>query len=219
MRYFWALIAIMIVPLASAATITGTVYDLGLQPVPGAVVQINTTTPQTVVATDGDYTLEVPQGRYTISVSKVTTEGLEQKAEENITVAEQGNYNRDLILFEELQEFEEPPIHGLPEQAQRISPLIAVALFLVGIGAIIYLGVSVKRRLEAGVPGLEEDDLEAQILARLRKEKRTTQKELRRQFPYAEATISLALSSLEHQGKIEKIRKGRSNIIMLKKER
>ena len=45
---------------------------------------------------------------------------------------------------------------------------------------------------------------------------RITQKELRKYFPLSEAKVSLLLTELEAKGKIEKIKKGRGNIILLK---
>ena len=47
---------------------------------------------------------------------------------------------------------------------------------------------------------------------------RTTQKEIRKQIPLSEAKISLMVAELEHKGFIEKIKKGRGNIIVLKKK-
>ncbi len=44
----------------------------------------------------------------------------------------------------------------------------------------------------------------------------TTQKEIRKRFPLSEAKISLMISELEAEGHIEKIKKGRGNIILLK---
>ena len=46
---------------------------------------------------------------------------------------------------------------------------------------------------------------------------RTTQKDIRKQIPLSEAKISLMIAELEHKGVIEKIKKGRGNIIILKK--
>ena len=46
---------------------------------------------------------------------------------------------------------------------------------------------------------------------------RTTQKHIRKQIPLSEAKISLMIDELEHKGIIEKIKKGRGNIIILKK--
>ncbi len=46
---------------------------------------------------------------------------------------------------------------------------------------------------------------------------RTTQKEIRKQFPLSEAKISLIISDLERKKLIKKIKKGRGNIILLEK--
>lgn len=45
---------------------------------------------------------------------------------------------------------------------------------------------------------------------------RTTQKLIRKKIPLSEAKISLMISELEAKGKIEKIKKGRGNLIILK---
>lgn len=44
----------------------------------------------------------------------------------------------------------------------------------------------------------------------------TTQKDIRKNFTSSEAKISLVITELVHKGKIEKIKKGRANIIVLK---
>ena len=48
---------------------------------------------------------------------------------------------------------------------------------------------------------------------------RTTQKGIRKQIQLSEAKISLMIAELEHKGIIEKIKKGRGNIIILKKNK
>ena len=45
---------------------------------------------------------------------------------------------------------------------------------------------------------------------------RSTQKDIRKNIPLSEAKISLLISELEHDGKIKKFKKGRSNVIVLK---
>jgi len=63
----------------------------------------------------------------------------------------------------------------------------------------------------------EEGDLE-QITNILKQEGgRATQKDIRKQIPLSEAKISLMIAELEHKGVVEKIKKGRGNIIILKK--
>jgi uncharacterized membrane protein len=61
----------------------------------------------------------------------------------------------------------------------------------------------------------KEYDIKLKILEILNKEQgRTTQKEIRKHIPYSEAKISLVLSELEDEGKIKRIKKGRTNIII-----
>jgi uncharacterized membrane protein len=45
---------------------------------------------------------------------------------------------------------------------------------------------------------------------------RTTQKDIRKKIPLSEAKVSLMISELEAKGKIQKIKKGRGNIIVVK---
>ncbi len=61
----------------------------------------------------------------------------------------------------------------------------------------------------------ETDPLKEKILRLLQEhDKRMSQKELRKQFPFSEAKMSLAITELENEGKIKKIKKGRSNILI-----
>lgn len=56
-----------------------------------------------------------------------------------------------------------------------------------------------------------------QIIEMLKKHGgRATQKDIRKEIPLSEAKISLMIAELESRGKIEKIKKGRGNIIILK---
>ncbi len=64
------------------------------------------------------------------------------------------------------------------------------------------------------VPVAEETDDFAELTDFIRKNKRVTQKDIRKQFPMSEAKISLMLTDLESQGKIRKIKKGRGNVVV-----
>lgn len=46
---------------------------------------------------------------------------------------------------------------------------------------------------------------------------RITQRELRNRLPHSEAKVSLMLADLEHRGLIDRFKKGRGNVIRLKK--
>lgn len=198
--------------VAAAATITGTVYDYELDKVAGAVITINTTPVQTVVATDGTYSLQVRAGTYDLKVGLVGEVGISQEDDQQVVVDEEGVYNLDFILFPEIQEdLEELDIDESLIAEQRPSRswlLVAAGAVLVAAGI-----VGLARR-----KGAVQGDEETQVLSYLRRHGAVaTQKELRKSLAYSEARISLVLTSLEAQGKVIKIRKGRGNIIKLRK--
>ncbi|MBW2964939.1 hypothetical protein KY363_05780 [Candidatus Woesearchaeota archaeon] len=64
-----------------------------------------------------------------------------------------------------------------------------------------------------------EEDLHRMLTVIEREGGRVTQKELRKEFPLSEAKISLMVSELEHKGLVKKVKKGRGNIILLKKKK
>jgi len=75
-----------------------------------------------------------------------------------------------------------------------------------------------RLEIEERKPPLEElpDDLK-EVLEILKSEGgRITQKELRKRLGYSEAKMSLIVADLERRGLVEKIKKGRGNVIFLK---
>lgn len=76
--------------------------------------------------------------------------------------------------------------------------------------------VSDSRAPSSGSSG-QRHDLDALLRALEGLDGRATQKALRKALPFSEAKVSLMVSELEHAGKISKIRKGRGNIIILKR--
>ena len=73
-----------------------------------------------------------------------------------------------------------------------------------------------KKRIEE--PDAFSDEYSMNVLSIIKKEKRMTQKELRKQIPLSEGKVSLMLTHLEDDGKIRKIKKGRGNIIIFVKD-
>ena len=65
---------------------------------------------------------------------------------------------------------------------------------------------------------LDDEDLQKVVDVIKSEGGRTTQKELRKQIPLSEAKISLMVSELEHKKIVSKVKKGRGNIIILKKK-
>lgn len=218
----YLLILLSLAAFASAATIHGTVYDLELNKLK-AIIEINTQPQQKMLSVDGVYTFNVPAGNYVIK-SYVG----ELVAEENISIVNEGDYILDMFLFPETDESDplsDTDFNFFGENGGKSLAWIwalAGVLILTVVGVLIYLFWGKRKKEPVHAEPKEElkveDPLLKQVLEEIRKENgRITQKDLRRKFPMSEAKISLVLTELEHKGQIEKVKKGRGNVILLKK--
>ena len=149
---------LLLMSAAQAATITGTVYDFGLSPVPQALVLAEGPVKQQVITDDAMYALDVPAGSYLIRAQQWERGRVIALAEENITVPATGMYRLDLIVFplfgeEELMETEIPVDEMLTEAAERpvflYVILAALAMGGAGIAAAIILRKGKKHAAEA----------------------------------------------------------------------
>lgn len=219
---FWLLPLIFLAGFASAATIHGTVYDLSLKKLNNARVEINTLPKQLLVAQNGTYLFNVPNGQYRIKAQLVYKNDVIASVEDNITIRQDGSYTLDLILFPDIEEGIEDPgidINGsvIEENNDSILVMGFIALFVSGIAAGLLYFLKTRKKTNHEEKEIEGDGLE-QLTDIIRKEGgRVTQKDIRKQIPLSEAKISLMIAELEHRGAIEKIKKGRGNIIILKK--
>jgi len=108
----------------------------------------------------------------------------------------------------------------IPEQKENTAYIIwlfVIALLIV----LAYIFMKKKRphhaQNETSIKSESEEDLE-KIIAFLKESgNRSTQKEIRKKFPSSEAKVSLMLTELESKGVIKRIKKGRSNVILLEK--
>lgn len=220
-----------LIPLVHGASISGEIYDIELNKVTEAILEISTTPAQRIVVTDGSYNVELGQGTYTV-YAKYNIGDEEFAAVEQIIVAEEGNYVYDLILFPDLSEDEEiinsvendfdvdsAPLNGSPMSYPILVFIIALLICTLLYFAIKFIIDHYKRnrmRLEE-MPTSELDEELEKMLAFIKKEKgRVTQRDLRNEFPLSEAKISLMITDLERHGKVQKIKKGRGNVILLK---
>ena len=222
---FLLIAALASASLGNAATIYGTVYDFSLKKVTNAEVEINSSPRQFMVAVNGTYTFEVPNGDYLIESNQFQKKSVVSAAKENLTVKQEGSYVIDLILFPEVESgFREADPIGINESfldtsSQKNYSLISaiIALVIISLAAFYYFFAKNKK-----ISWREEysDDDELRKLINLIKQEggRTTQKDIRKQIPLSETKISLMISELEHKGIIEKIKKGRGNIIILKRK-
>ena len=226
--FVYLFVIMFLVNFVNAATIYGTVYDLSLKKVSNARVEINTSPKQVYVAQNGTYSFNVPDGKYAIKAQLIQKNDVLASVQENITISQDGTYVLDLILFPDIEEGIEDPgidVNGnvIEETENKDGILLIgfVVLLVSGLiaGVIYYSRIRKheKPKSEEKIPG-NEDELD-QIIKIIKQEGgRATQKDIRKQIPLSEAKISLMIAELEHKGVIDKIKKGRGNIIILKKK-
>lgn len=237
---------------AYGATIYGNIYDLSLNKVSGAEIEVNTTPSQYLISKAGTYSLELPDGFYTIkaTLSNGNSNSFETR---NITISQDGNYIIDFILFpgfEEEDDISKDPQITIPETEEKsFAPIfILVFVFILVIIAFIILKSKKRQKTDKNELTITEDrELSKEDKETIKKDNetvkedeeekkhygenlsdiieiikqeggRTTQKEIRKKIPLSEAKISLMISELEHKDIIQKIKKGRGNILILKQK-
>ncbi|MEK6849935.1 MAG: hypothetical protein AABY01_05200 [Nanoarchaeota archaeon] len=237
------IIAILfLLPVVSAATIHGTIYNIDLNPVKNARIDITTQPKQVFIATNGTYAFTVSEGMYDLSAALIQNGQTTASATESLTITDDGDYVLDLILFPDIEEglLNEPDIN--PAEVIDESPVWPrVIIGILIVGALLWFFLKPKSKSQAHAIEhaqhkadhhtpvtevkkeeikeelqTEKDDVTPVIAFIKAQGGRTTQKDIRKQFPLSEAKISLIIAELEHKGAIEKIKKGRGNIIILK---
>ncbi len=211
------LLVLLLTNIAYGATIQGGVYDFSLEKLENIIIEINTSPTQRQVAVDGSYSFEVASGSYIITARTIDNEAL---AREEITITGEGRYTMDLIAFIELNELEDSDLDIDPaldiEEKNKTGTIVIIIAVLLLVASVLFFIYKKKKKPEKEEPILDGDDLKKKVLNIITKENgRTTQKEIRKQLPYSEAKISLVLTELESEAKIRKIKKGRSNVIIL----
>jgi len=208
------LLVLVLSQTALAARVQGTIYSPYLEKLEGVIVEVNTQPQQTIVSRDGTYSFNLPNGEYVITA--LYDEGERYSIKENITITSEGEFNLDLILesdFSEEENIIEDQI-DIPQELTKISSIWVYVLiaWLILIFVILYLMRSAKKL------GSDLDE-ELDIVVNFIKESggRVTQKDIRAKFPWSEAKISLIITELEDKKLIKKIKKGRTNVIILER--
>jgi len=144
-------------------------------------------------------------------------------SEHNITIVEEGNYVLDLILFPDLTEDTElienrEQLDIIYEEDNKNYLWIIAGLSAVILVFVVFFIFNKFRKKKKKSVEVEGIDAVEEVIKFIEKEDgRTTQKDIRKQFPVSEAKISLIVSELEHKGIIKKIKRGRGNLIVLNK--
>ncbi|MBI2110062.1 hypothetical protein HYT58_02745 [Candidatus Woesearchaeota archaeon] len=206
-----------------AATIHGSVYSPYLEKLTNSVVEINTNPKQTMVAKTGNYSFNVPPGSYILEAGYKNREAY--STNEQVVVDKEGTYVLDLILEPDFSETDGiNPDVDIP-RVDKQSPNYKVFFIPIIILALIYLlWWWDKKHIKHKEQKTEQESQETEespdlnkIIEFIKKHgNRITQRDIRKEFPVSEAKISLMLAELESKGKIQKIKKGRGNIIILK---
>jgi len=214
-------LTLIMVGIATAATIQGTVYDLSLNKVSKSIVEVDSTPNQRLVTIEGKYSFNLPKGNYIITAS---ANG--EFAKENISIADEGTYNLDLFLFPSLDEdiTQDISIDVLNEDKNQTIYyiIIAAALFLITAFAAYKFRHKLQKKEaieKLGEPPENMIDDKIKIINIIRRHgNRTTQKDIRKEISFSEAKVSLVIAELEHEGMVKKIKKGRGNIIILNEQ-
>lgn len=223
------------ITLVIATTLQGTIYSTNLEPETDVLIEINTIPEQRLLARAGTYQFEVPPGIYTLTAQKEDV-----LITEEVKVSVDGTFVYDLFLLPEFTDeddlwedteeelIEEEP-QGIRWQYVVTSLIVLFLLYRFYRARKKYGSIwKFRKRIQAEAaktieqhkeelekePGYIEKALE--IIQK--HDGRITQKELRQEMLYlSEAKISLILTELEYKGKIEKIKKGRGNVVVLRK--
>jgi uncharacterized membrane protein len=218
-----------------------------LEKMGNVVIDINSSPQQTIVSKQGDYSFTVPEGHYNVQAVYVENGRIALMADENIDVQSEGEFILDLIMFppldvsdldelglndfdvnQEVFEEEQPTGYGW----EIVAILVIAALALAAVTYYLYNkppeGETIKpvikkktkkKVMKAPAKAMPQLDKYAQevVEALKRSGNRLTQKELRDKVSVGEAKVSLIVAELEQMGLVKKIKRGRGNIIILKK--
>lgn len=226
----WAWLLLLLVPLASAAELHGIVYDFDLKKVPLAVVEVNSSPAQRMVAVNGSFSFILPPGDYEVTVS-LPKRNL--SSTEVIEILGNGSFVYDVILLPEVgnedilfSEVNEVPfIEDLIEDAPASHWIAWLGVFAVLTALIVAFTSRPKIRQIVRKEIVRERVVEKvalaedvqQVMAVLDKQGgRASQKDIRKELPYSEAKVSLMIDELEKKGLVTRIKKGRGNVIVRK---
>ncbi len=207
---------VLLIVNVGAATIYGSVYDFSLEKVENSIVTVNSTPKQQYIAKDGDYKFELSQGSYVIKAEYV--KNLDKySAEDVVVIKEDGNYVLDLILLEELNDNVEDIVVE-KDLFEKKFDYALIVIIVVLVLLIIYFVLRLKKKGEKKIEKSFETKDDVEKVVRILKEEdgRMTQKDLRKRLNLSEAKVSLLIAELESKNIVEKIKKGRGNIIILK---
>ncbi|NOR85966.1 hypothetical protein GQ473_07700 [archaeon] len=233
-QIFTMCIFLLFLPITNAATIQGTIYDwTTLDTVPNTILTINSNPPQTLVSKDGTYSFELSKGKYIISAIHYTNNQPDAAINETITITDDGIFTMDLILFPEsnfdedikdiindtdfdiIYPYNDKTNINIYIYATIIAILILIYTYRKTLRGAIKSRHATKKIIIETTKNKELPNELKQIISILKKNSgRMTQKQIRKEFPFSEAKVSLMITELEELGIIKRIKTGRTNVII-----
>ncbi|NQV08677.1 hypothetical protein HQ529_02360 [Candidatus Woesearchaeota archaeon] len=215
-KVLYLFFVLLLVESALGATIKGNLFDASLQPLNNVVVEVNSTPTQRVIVKEESFLFSLPIGTYKITATYETSSGI-LYAEEVLSVQDEGRYNLDMFLTPVSEE------HGMGLEfgqknflKENIFLYSVILVLVIALGVFVYFHLRKKKKEEKEEQSVPEELMD--IIKLLKKNKgKMTQKDIRKESPLSEAKVSLMISDLIKEQKVEKIKQGRGNIISLKK--
>lgn len=239
MKGFIILLIVSLISGAQAATLHGTIYEWSDfdKPLKNAIVEVNSTPAQYMIATTGTYSFNLSPGGYSIKAKYYRNNILEYTTKEDIRVDHEGDFVHDLLLFPPTDtEYEYLGDINLTEDINTKNetnyyPYIALFVIMLLFVSIILYRFKRNKRSTSDITVNELSSAPAPVIAENKSGElpsdlhelynliqkmggRVTQKELREKMAYSEAKVSLMLDDLESRSLIKKFKKGRSNVII-----
>ncbi|MBT6774956.1 hypothetical protein HOA91_06335 [Candidatus Woesearchaeota archaeon] len=224
---------ILLIPLVSAATLKGSIYGSNLELETDVLIEIDN---QKYLSKEGTYTFELEVGDYTLTATKgfiATSEEIKVTGTNVFDVFLLDDFTDEDDLWKDTEEqfFTEDVIEDSKYAIWRyiLGGLILLALLIRLFWVRKKFGSLSKFRRhhkaenrKTTAEHQEEIDNEPGYLDRVieiikKNDGRIHQKTLRKEMlDISESKVSLILTELEHKGKIERIKKGRGKVIILK---
>jgi len=203
------LLLLLCIPLVSAATLHGSVYDLDFELVENAIIEVNSEPMQSMIAKYGSYSFELNVGDYILNAKYYIDQELIASTSEEVSIIEEGDYVLDLILFPEFSDIEDDFDVEIDEDDNNL------VLWVIGVFVLILIVFFFVKKKPKKIE--EEDELQ-DVLKFIKKQGgRVTQKDIRKNLGLGEAKASLIITELEDKKIVRRIKKGRGNVIILNK--
>jgi uncharacterized membrane protein len=224
--------------IAYPASLTGTIYDEGINPISGATVSLKNGQmlySQVITNQSGEYDISCPAGEYELTAS-MNKDSQMLKTSVALNLSENDSFHIDLILMPEFG-VSVPEIVTIPEEQNFTTPLpseqngsltwiiIGFGVVLIAVAIIITYFVwkkqteGIKKEIQEIKLNKQEPPLgrfltdEEKVYQIILKHREIPQKHIVTQTEFSKAKVTMILKKLEKLGKIKRTSTGREKII------